>query len=525
MKFNINWKITSVLVLMLSTGVFYSWNEDILDQANPNAITPKSFWKTSDDATKGILGAYSPFTHIWNYARFEIFLSDYRDDVVNAYGTSERTAIGAFNGISRSNGTKWVWSTHYQAITRANEVIANVPNIDMDASLRDAIVGEAHFIRGYHYMQLVNNWLNVPLINQPFSDIEDPEAIAQASPDEVWQQVLSDFTSAQGKLPQSWDSGNLGRATWGSATAFLGKAMLYRNDYAGAKNELKKVMDSGLYSLTADYADNFTQDAENNSESLFEIQFIFDGNGGWGGDNAGTGKGSAFHPDLAPAGFTGQDGMQVNKWALDLFLDERTVNGEVDPRAYETFFWDTDETTTYQGKILKSTTYEGKTYSEVYSDGRTTIYGNKHLDTRQGYKGSQTNGWHQAGNNLRLMRYADVLLMFAEAEVGGWSGGAATQAAVDAVNLVRARVDLAPLDMTMTMTDIEHERVKELSLERTRYHDLLRWGLVVERIVNHPELKSSSSGTGAYQPGREYIDIPQNEIDANPNIQHNPGYN
>ena len=75
------------------------------------------------------------------------------------------------------------------------------------------------------------------------------------------------------------------------------------------------------------------------------------------------------------------------------------------------------------------------------------------------------------------------------------------------------------------MTDIEHERVKELSLERTRYHDLLRWGLVVERIVNHLELKSSSSGTGAYQPGRENIDIPQNEIDANPNIKHDPGYN
>src|SRR5690606_11780302 len=120
MKF-INWKVSLPLTVLLFTGSFYSCN-DILDQSNPNAITPKSFWKTADDATKGILGAYSPFTHIWNYSRFEIFVSDYRDDLVNGYGTSERTAVGTFNGNSISNGTFWVWSTHYQAITRANEV-------------------------------------------------------------------------------------------------------------------------------------------------------------------------------------------------------------------------------------------------------------------------------------------------------------------------------------------------------------------------------------------------------------------
>ncbi len=521
----INWKITSAFVMLLSTGIFYSCNEDILEQSNPNAITPKSFWKTSEDATKGILGAYSPFTHIWNYSRFEIFTSDYRDDVVNAYGTSERTAVGAFNGISTSNGTFWVWSTHYQAITRANEVIFNVPNIDMDPSLRDAIIGEAHFIRGYHYFQLVNNWRNVPLIIEPFSEIEDPDAITQAAPEETWKQIIADFTAAQGLLPKTWDSANLGRATWGAATSYLGKAHLYLEDYAKAKTEFKKVIDSGLYSLTEDYGDNFSEDTENNSESIFEIQFISDGNQGWGGDAPGTGKGAAFHPDLAPAGFTGQDGMQINKWALDLFLDEKTVNGEVDPRAFETLFWDTDETTTYKGRELKSTTYLGKSYKEVYNDGRNTIYASKHLDVKKGYTGSQTNGWHQSGNNLRLMRYADVLLMYAEAEIGGWNGGGATQAAVDAVNLVRARADMPPFDLSMTMQDIEHERVKELSLERTRYYDLLRWGLIVERLVNHPELKSASSGTGAYQPGREYIDIPQNEIDANPNFKHNPGYN
>jgi starch-binding outer membrane protein, SusD/RagB family len=221
MKTKINWKFSLALMAMLTTGILYSCNDKVLDQINPNSITPQSFWKNADDAKKGIVGVYSPFTHIWNYSRFEIFLSDYRDDVINAYGTSERTDIGAFKGVSISNGTFWVWSTHYQAITRANEVIANVPKINMDATLRDNIVGEAHFLRAYHYFMLVNNWRNVPLILEPFSDIKDPNAIMQANPDDTWKQVVNDFKMAQAKLPKSWDASNVGRATWGAARLIL----------------------------------------------------------------------------------------------------------------------------------------------------------------------------------------------------------------------------------------------------------------------------------------------------------------
>ena len=100
---------------------------------------------------------------------------------------------------------------------------------------------------------------------------------------------------------------------------------------------------------------------------------------------------------------------------------------------------------------------------------------------------------------------------------------AATQEAIDAVNLVRARADMPPF-ATMTWQDVMDERVKELSLEHYRYFDLLRWGLVKERIVDVPDIKSESGGVGAYQPGREYLDIPQRDLDLNPNLEHNPGY-
>lgn len=515
----------SIKTLILLTAIMFmhvSCSEEFLDQVNPNAITPSSFWKSAEDARKGIYGAYSPFTHIWYYTRFEIFTSDYRDDVVNGFNTSERTAVGYFSGTSDSNATFWVWSAIYQCITRANEVIANVPNIEMDVEERNNILGEAYFIRAYNYFKLLNNWRNVPLITTPISDIEQPNQILQAPPADVWAQIESDLNNAKELLPGSWPDDLKGRATSGAATGLLGKVFLYQEKYSEAKTEFAAVMSSGTYSLMDDYAHNFTEEFENNAESLFEIQLVADGNSGWGADAPGRGKGAAYQPDLAPSGFTNQNGMRINDWVLDLFMDERTVNGEVDPRTYTTLFFDGDDSTTYQGKVLKSRTYLDKTYAEAFTTGGTSTYANKYLDWQyNGHADSQDQGgWHGSGNNLRLLRYADILLMFAEAEFM-LSGSSA--AALDAINQVRERVDMPPFT-SITMQDIEDERVKELSLERTRYFDLLRWGKVVSRIVDNPDLKSESAGTGAYKPGREYIAIPQNEIDGNPNFKQNEGY-
>lgn len=516
-------KINYLKTIIAMTGILLisvNCTSDILEQPNPNAFTPNLFWKTQADAEKGIIGAYSPFTHIWYYARFEIFASDYRDDVVNAYGTSERTALGSFNGVSTANGTKWVWAAMFKGVSRANEVLFNVPNIEMDQTAKNNILGEAYFIRAYNYMCLVQSWLNVPLITKPISEFADPVTeITQTAPEEVWAQIKSDLQMAADLLPDSWPADQKGRVTSGGAIGMLGKALLYTKDYEGAKAEFTKIMD-GRFSLTADYADNFTELAENNSESLFEIQMINDGNGGWGSDAPGSGKGAAFHPDLAPRGYTGQDGMRVNDWVLDLFLDERTENDEIDPRTYTTLFFDTDETTTYNGKVLSPTTYLGATYQEVFPEG-DLVWANKHLDHEvNGRANSQAGGWHGSGNNLRILRYADVLLMYAEAE---FMLNGSTTAALNAINEVRARVDM-PDFASITMQDIEDERVKELSLERTRYFDILRWNKVVEYIVDKPELKSESAGTSSYKPGREYIDIPQNERDTNPSFKPNPGY-
>ncbi|NMH89302.1 RagB/SusD family nutrient uptake outer membrane protein [Flavivirga algicola] len=517
-------KSLKVILSLLFICIFnVNCGDDILDQTNPNALTPESFWKTGEDAKKGIFGAYSPLTNILYYSRFEIFLSDYRDDVINGFGTSDRTQVSYFNTDPAGNPVKWVWQAMYQGVTRANEVLFRVPSIEdptFSEQDKNNILGEAHFLRAFNYFNLLNNWRNIPLLEIPFTEIEDPLSIVQAAPEEVWALIESDLKNAQSLLPDSWPADETGRATAGAATGYLGKALLYQNKYAEAKAEFAKIM-GGSYQLMDNYAHNFTEEFENNAESLFEVQLIADGNGGWGGDAPGRGKGSGYQPDLAPAGFTNQDGMEVNQWALDLFLSERTINNEIDPRTFVTFCFNTTETTTYEGDVLSSRTYGNQTYQDVFGASGTSIYGNKYTDWAfNGLSQSLAEGWHGAGNNLRMLRYADVLLMFAEAEF--MLNGSTTEA-LNAINQVRARVDM-PDYASITMQDIENERIKELTFERTRYFDLLRWGKVVDRIVNNSDFKSNSAGTGAYKPGREYIAIPQNELDQNPNLVQNPGY-
>lgn len=522
MRINKIYKSIVLMLVFVLVTISACDESALLDQTNPNALAPSNFWRNADDAKQGIMGAYAPFTDIWYYSRFEIFLSDYRDDLVNGYNISERTAAGNFNADPASNGAKWVWSAMYKGVSRANEVLANVPGIDMDQTVKDNILGEAYFIRAFNYFNLVNYWRNVPLILIPSGQIENARQVPQADPSEVYAQIVLDLKEAQQLLPTSWSTSDLGRVKNIAATGMLGKAYLYTGDWALAKAEFQKVMSDGSYGLMDDFRDNFREATENNKESLFEVQMKNqdDGNGGWCADCANHGAGAAFHQDLTTRPYGGQDGLRINDWALNLFLDEKTINDEIDPRAFSTLIWDTAETTTYKGDVLGAFYYEGKTFEEAWGAGDTRIFPSKHLDFEQGYTTANAGGWHRSGNNLRILRYSDVLLMFAEAE---FNLSGSTAAALDAINEVRSRVDM-PAHTSITMQDIEDERVKELSFERTRYYDLLRWGKVKDRVVDASGIKSESGGTGAYRSGREYIAIPLDEMNNSDVFVQNQGW-
>ena len=284
--------------------------------------------------------------------------------LVNPNGISDRTRPALFQGNSSENGVRWIWRDSYQGISRANDVLANVPGIEMDQAQKNAILGEAYFLRAFNHFDLVINFLNIPLALEAGFGTSNLESVVQSTPEATWNQIISDFEQAERLLPTTRTGNEVGRVTKASAQGYLGKSHLYKagllnsaEDYGTAITVFNRLLsENPQLALVADYADNFSDQTENNSESVFEIQFLNDGNTGWGTDGATVRKSNNFTEDIAPkspGGFSGQDGMTINQWVLDLFLDERTINGELDPRVYSTIMFDSNEETNYQGNVFE----------------------------------------------------------------------------------------------------------------------------------------------------------------------------
>ena len=512
--------ITTVSLILFTVS---SCNNEFLEPPNENELSPDTFWQSADDARKAIVGAYSPLSTVFGWGRMMILHTVYRSDVVDPYA-NQGVITDASNFSVNPNFARLneIWGEFWKTIFRTNLILENVPTIE-DANLsqeeRNGILGEAHFLRAFQYFYLITMFRNVPLLTQPPVGLEEITA-APADPAAVWELIIADLQQAQSLLPAQWEGDNAGRATPGAATSLLGKTYLYRagiennpGDFALAATEFKKVIDGGGYALVPDYANNFNAAGENNEESIFEIQF--DNNGlSWGADNPETLRAAAWEPDMAPPPFTSQGGFEINDWAFDAFLETPTTDGNVDPRTFSTFIWN------YPGAMI----YQ-ETFDDAYATNLDFVGGRKYLDFETPDKPLSDFGFAGFPSviNWRVIRYADVLLMYAEAEneVNGPSA-----AVFDALNRVRQRAsmpELSGLDQEALREAIRGERVLELSLEGTRYYDLLRWGLIPERFVDNPAFRANTGGV-FYQSGREYLPIPQSEIATNPLYPQNPGY-
>lgn len=499
-----------VVALLLS---FTACDDELLEVTDQNRLNPGVFWQNQDHATRAIIGAYSPMANQFAWGRMRIFFTTYRSDAANP-NRSEASNFSTdpeWANLSRS------WGEYWKVVLRANSILERVPLIDdptFSDESRNAILGEAHYLRALQYFYLLGQHRNIPLITAAAESLAEIRQ-APAGPELIWQQIISDLQSAQMLLPQSWDGANTGRATWGAATALLGKTYLYQsgiegvNEYSAAAAEFKKIIDSGIYSLMPDHADNFCNGCDNNEESIFEIQ-LDNSAIGWGTDSPNDLRTAAWEPDLAPPGFTNQTGMLVNQFVLDAFLAETTVDAEIDPRAQNTLIYN------YPGAMVYETPF-----ADAFPN-QDAIGVRKGLDFREG-KLRADFGFAGFGSpiNWTLIRYADVLLMYAEAEneANGGSG-----LALAALNEVRSRSKMPPRvasDQAGLRQQIRDERLLELIFEGDRYMDLLRWGMVPDAITDG--LKSNGGGV-FYEPGREYLPIPQIEIDTNPFYEQNPGY-
>jgi tetratricopeptide (TPR) repeat protein len=261
------------------------------------------------------------------------------DDVTSNSPWDQIYNCGKFNLASSGFTSSIAWTAYYQGILRANEVIAYVPNITMDADLKNRMLGQAYFLRALYYFHLTDFYKNIPMPLTPPASTTDylQKQVAQA---DVWQQVISDFKQAATLLPTSYATltsvdNQVGRATKGAALAYLGKTYLFTKDYTNAAAQFKAVMDLGIYSLMPNYYDNFFLNAENNAESIFEVQFSRDAGGtdlGWGGEpSSGWGRTSARAVTFGAASF-GFGDVQPSQALYNEYMQEPTAAGGIDPR-------------------------------------------------------------------------------------------------------------------------------------------------------------------------------------------------
>lgn len=496
-------------------------NED-LEQLDPNNNAVDSFWQTDQDALQGVNAAYGSLLTDGTYMRSTPLLLDARaDDARTNSPWGSMYNAGHFNSnVADAAIYGWAYETYYQGIYRANQVLTNVPGIDFaDQALKNRILGQAYFLRGLYLFHAVNLFKNVPL----------PTELAvyypQKTQEEGWAQVIADFKSAADLLPNSYDgisgldAGQKGRATKGAALGYLGKAYLFIKDFTNARTTFKQVIDLGVYSLVANYRDNFTTANENNSESLFEVQFSRDAGGvdlGWGGAPAsGWGKTSARAITYAPRAFGWTDVQPT--WALfNEFQQEKTKAGTVDPRLDATIFYNKPGGMQLYGKDFA-------TFYAASPGDLNDIFCRKYQNSDGEF--ADEYDW-RSGINERLLRYADILLMYAEClnETGD------TQGAYTYIQMVRNRVNLPELSVTkpgMTQDQmreqIGHERFLEFPLEGHRFDDIRRWGWL-DNPTKLAWLKARDAEFNSYTKGREYYPIPQLEMDNNPGTVQNDSY-
>src|SRR3954470_6362141 len=308
-----------------------------LNITNPNAPDTANFWRTQADAISGINATYSGLEQRGTYQRWLAFAYDIRSD--EGMSLSPWTELRQWNGFVQGDKnfepSREIWWHHYWTIFRANQVIAYVPNINMDAALRSRIVGEAKFIRALLYFNLVNLYGNPPLILVPPAPRDLPP---NATPAEIYAQIETDLTDAAAALPTSYPATDLGRATKGAALAMLGKAQLQERKWQEAATTLAQVVGMSQYGLMPNYADNFTDKFENNVESVFEVQFADEDqlSQGVAGLNiarmVGACRGNAgVDPSYC-------DGLPT-QWYFNQFFPDTLNRAVYDPRLDATLFW------------------------------------------------------------------------------------------------------------------------------------------------------------------------------------------
>lgn len=556
--------LKTVLFVFLALGMTSC--EDFLDQENPNALTDENFWVTTSDFESGMGSVYAAMWHraTFNGRGWEIMCG--RSDLYWAGVSNQNNNHAWFLASPDDRYMSERYTYFYKGIYRANHLIdmLNSKAEELTAEEKTLFEAEARFMRGMYHFYLLLDWGNVAYVDKPYQVLEEMfEFLTQdmngdGSVDEndkilVWEKIIEDFTAAATELPDMWPSEYVGRATKGAALGYLGRSYLYTYQFSQAATTLEQIIGSGdpsgrasaigQYELMENFEDLWSPgNYDNNIESVFEAQFGMGGGANmWTTDNNEQSLGQYISKNSA---YPGEGWLGIRHFPY-------TEPNDNDWQYIE-FFTDRFKTYVPNDPVNKYASYDprfiGSFLINWYAEGeRGTIYGGVDYNLPGNDVGSRkfANYWEEhelpiSDKNYPLMRYADILLMKAEAEneIGN------TLAATLYIDAIRSRAKLPTFAenpiVTATLTkddirqEIEHQRILEFYGEGLRWYDMQRWEKdpnypfnVKDALTAHDGRAAQNTGLHAdnYIIGRsELLPVPGIALNSNPNLVQNPGY-
>lgn len=508
-----------VITGLLAIGIVTSCSEEDLNKVNPNGVTFDTYFNNEAELTAGVNSIYAMVQSNSLVSREWFFTHDLRgDEMASGGGQLETPRNQLLIGVHDSGNSliNAQWTGWYRAIHRANVIIEKGPTVkSVPDAIRNRLVGEAQFLRAWAYYELGTLFGGVPIYKTFAKSVE--ASAPRSTQKEVYDLVITDLKAAEAGLATTYDAKNLGRATKSAAQMLMARTYLQMADYNSAKTELQKIVSSGLYKLTDDYLDLTNEEGEFNSESIFEVVYMPSGGSyNWGGDSDGSALQEETVRTQEYSAIGWRNVIPSNKM---LNSYERVSKGDTkdDPR-YAMSYWSEGDKFNNGNSVMTADRVQGN--SSIVEGKEQKVSWRKYSVL---YK--VDNGFFTSGINMRIMRYADVLLLLAECE--NELGNQAN--AITLMNQVRARksVGMPPFptknypckNQSEVFDAIVHERFVELSAEQIRNFDIIRW---------RKNKKQKSEPLSYFISGKhELLPIPQSEIDNNPKIDQkdqNPGY-
>ena len=481
--------------------------DDFLTKTSPDELTSGNYWRNKSDAESGMAAVYSQmyFGDEWSFPEVKWPVEAYRqDDVVMGSDAQNYPNWVQLRDFTFTNGNSQFtsyWWYYYHGISFANQVMTKVgamTDAQIDAKDRTEIVAEARFMRAFYHMQLLLNWEKIVNRDVYITSSGELDKAMSERPDS-WNFIVDDLQKAGADLPQKRPADNLGRATSGSAYAYLGFAYLTMASEQPEKkteylNEALKAFDNVKgYELESNFLSMFNGTNKNCKESIFEIQFSMSSvSGAW--------YRTYLHKWIGTSAFGGWDEIAPSQALMNEFKKEGKLNnGMYDARLYESVYFNDPYFNDGTGKVYD---YDFKDWVKDPEERDRVLQFRKFMPpTKAALSQKHTDV------NIPLMRYANVLLMKAEAlnDLGR------TGEAIPLINDVRRVHGNMPAMTGTTQAEvqaqIEHERMIEFPMENMRWYDLRRWGKTAEAMA--------AIGRTGFDKSKLFYPTPQTELNSN----------